>query len=127
MALSSPTWTISTLVAFYILFPFLLPTLQTLSTRTLYMLIILMYQVKRCKSMLSSSLSISLKLCLSISLSPNLSLSLRDRDKVDTIITLAPLQQTFEGLRGNLDSSVIYHWNHQLKPYLFPLRKNRVN
>ena len=27
----------------------------------------------------------------------------------------------------DLYSSVICHWNRQLKPYLFPLRKNRVN
>ena len=24
---------------------------------------------------------------------------------------------------GDLQSSVIHHWSHQLKPYLFPLRK----
>ena len=28
---------------------------------------------------------------------------------------------------SDLYSSMIHHWNHQLKPYLFPLQKNRVN
>ena len=28
---------------------------------------------------------------------------------------------------SDLYSSVIHHWNRQLKPYSFPLRKNRVN
>merc|ERR1719270_1404978 len=62
MALSSPTWTISTLVAFYIIFPFLLPTLQTLSTRTLYMLIILMYQVQSLPYILAVHLVLNGKL-----------------------------------------------------------------
>ena len=33
----------------------------------------------------------------------------------------------FKDLRVDLYSSVIHHWNRQLKPYWFPLRKNRVN
>ena len=33
----------------------------------------------------------------------------------------------FKCLIGDLYSSLINHWNRQLKPYLFPLRKNRVN
>ena len=34
---------------------------------------------------------------------------------------------TFKCLRGSWYSSVIHHWNRQLKHYLFPLRKYRVN
>ena len=34
--------------------------------------------------------------------------------------------QTFKCLRGDLYLSVIHHWNRQLKPNSFPLRKNRV-
>ena len=33
----------------------------------------------------------------------------------------------FKCLRGDLYSSKIHHWNRQLKPYWYPLRKNRVN
>ena len=58
----------------------------------------------------------------------NLSLSLRDR--ADTIITFHPPphhHKLFKDLRVDLYSSVIHHWNRQLKPYSFPLRKNRVN
>merc|ERR1712175_45902 len=70
-----------------------------------------------------------------LSLSLNLSLSLRDRDRADTIITLYHTtpppphhhQKLFKYLRVDLYSSVIHHWNRQLKPYSFPLRKNRVN
>ena len=62
---------------------------------------------------------------LSISLSLNLSLSLRDRDRADTIITFHHHHQ--HPFIGDLYSSVIYHWNCQLKFYSFPLRKNRVN
>ena len=66
---------------------------------------------------------------LSISQSLNLSLFLRDRDRADTIITLyhTTPPETFKYLRVDLYSSVIHHWNRQLKPYSFPLRKNRVN
>ena len=66
---------------------------------------------------------------LSISQSLNLSLSLRDRDRADTIITLyhtTPHHHQHLFI-GDLYSSVIHHWNRQLKPYSFPLRKNRVN
>ena len=59
----------------------------------------------------------------------NLSLSLRDR--ADTIITFHPPTTTprklFKCLIGDLYSSAIHHWNRQLKPYSFSLRKNRVN
>ena len=64
-----------------------------------------------------------------LSQSLNLSLSLRDRDRADTIITLyhttPPIlhHKLFKCLLGDLYSSVIHHWNHQLKPYSFPLRK----
>ena len=64
---------------------------------------------------------------LSISQSLNLSLSLRDR--ADTIITLyhtTPHHHQHLFI-GDLYSSVIHHWNRQLKPYSFPLRKNRLN
>ena len=71
---------------------------------------------------------------LSISQSLNLSLSLRDRDRADTTITLYHTttppphhHKLFKYLRVDLYSSVIHHWNRQLKPYSFPLRKNRVN
>ena len=69
---------------------------------------------------------------LSIYQSLNLSLSLRDRDRADTIITLYHTtphhhSKLFKYLRVDLYSSVIHHWNRQLKPYSFPLRKNRVN
>ena len=69
---------------------------------------------------------------LSIYQSLNLTLSLRDRDRADTIITLYHTttphhQKLFKYLRVDLYSSVIHHWNRQLKPYSFPLRKNRVN
>merc|ERR1711872_248071 len=65
---------------------------------------------------------------LSISLSLNLSLSLRDRDRADTIITFHHTTPHHQHLFiGDLYSSVIHHWNRQLKPYSFPLRKNRVN
>ena len=64
----------------------------------------------------------------SISQSLNLSLSMRARDRADTIITLyhtihPPPQKT---LRGDLYSSVIHHWNCQLKPNSFPLRNSWV-
>ena len=36
-------------------------------------------------------------------------------------------QKLFKCLRGDLYSSVIHHWNCQLKSNSFPLRKNRVN
>ena len=69
------------------------------------------------------------KLSLSLSilyLSLNLSLSLRDRDRADTVITFQPHHphHTTENLlRVDLYSSVIHHWNRQLKPYSFPLKK----
>ena len=44
----------------------------------------------------------------------------------DTIITLYHWK-LFKDLRVDLYSSVIHHWNRQLNPYSFPLRKNRVN
>ena len=44
-----------------------------------------------------------------------------------TETTHHPPPLTFKCLRGDLYSSVIHHWNRQLKPYLFALRKNRVN
>ena len=72
------------------------------------------------------------KLSLSISIYLNLSLSLRDTNRADTKITLPHHttllhQKLFKCLIGDLYSSVIHHWNRQLKPYSFPLRKNRVN
>ena len=60
---------------------------------------------------------------LSIYQSLNLTLSLRDRDRADTIITLyhhhhhTIHQKLFKCLIGDLYSSVIHHWNRQLKPY----------
>ena len=56
---------------------------------------------------------------LSISQSLKLSLSLRDRDSADNKITFHPPTppQTFKAIRGDLYSSVIHHWNCQLKPY----------
>ena len=66
-------------------------------------------------------LSLTLFLSLSISLYLNLTLSLRDRDRADTIITLPPHhhhhRKLFKDLRVDLYSSVIHHWNRQLKPY----------
>ena len=84
---------------------------------------------------LSSSLFISFSLYffslpISLFISLNLSLSLRDRDRADTIITFHHHhhhRKLFKCLLGDLYSSVIHHWNRQLKPYSFPLRKNRVN
>ena len=55
---------------------------------------------------------------LSIYQSLNLTLSLRDRDRADTIITFHTTPpKTFKDLRVDLYSSVIHHWNCQLKPY----------
>ena len=63
-----------------------------------------------------------------------LSSSLRDRDRADTIITFhhpptypPTHHKLFKDLRVDLYSSVIHHWNRQLKTYWFPIRKNRVN
>ena len=67
---------------------------------------------------------------ISLSLSISQSLSLRDRDRADILITLyhhTTHQKLFKCLIGDLYTSVIHHWNHQLKPYWFPLRKNKVN
>ena len=67
-----------------------------------------------------------------VKLSQSLNLSLSLRDRADTIITLyhttPPIlhHKLFKCLLGDLYSSVIHHWNHQLKPYSFPPRKNRV-
>ena len=74
-----------------------------------------------------------MKLFLSSSISLfslSLSRSLRERERADTIITLyyhTIHRKLFKDLRVDLYSSVIHHWNCQLKPYSFPLRKNRVN
>ena len=56
-------------------------------------------------------------LIVKLSQSLNLSLSLRDRDRADTIITLyhTTPPKTFQALKGDLYSSVIHHWNRQLK------------
>ena len=66
-----------------------------------------------------------------LSLSLNLPLSLRDRDRADTIITFHPPpphhHKLFKCLIDDCYSSVIHHWNCQLKPYSFPLRKDGVN
>ena len=45
-ALSSPCWTLSTLAAFYIMFPILLPTLETFSNNMLTLLIVIMYHAQ---------------------------------------------------------------------------------
>merc|ERR1719270_901682 len=110
MALSSPTWTISTLVAFYIIFPFLLPTLQTLSTRTLYMLIILMYQVQ------------SLPYILAVHLVLN--------GKLETYLTHHPLYRlplyimgmsaALIQLRGEIYSFKLEGFLHDVFPWRFP-------
>ena len=36
-------------------------------------------------------------------------------------------ERTLPIINTDLYSNVIHHWNRQLKPYSFPLRKNRVN
>ena len=46
MPLASPTWTMSTLLAFYLLFPLILPCLQSHSSVTLTSLVTLLYQVQ---------------------------------------------------------------------------------
>ena len=76
-----------------------------------------------CQALLYLSLSLSLSFYL------YLYLYLLEREKADTIITLYHHHhcKLFKDLRGDLYSSVIHHWNRQLKPYSFPLRKNRVN
>ena len=86
---------------------------------------------------LKSTRIVKLSLSISLYLSFNLSiclycLSLRDRDRADTITTLyhhttPHHHKLLKCLLGDLYSSVIHHWNRQLKPYSFPLRKNRVN
>ena len=43
--LAVPTWTISTLLPLYLLYPWLLATLQSHSSPTLASLIVIMYQV----------------------------------------------------------------------------------
>ena len=53
--------------------------------------------------------------------------------KSDIIITMYHTTTTphhhklFEFLRVDLYSRLIHHWNGQLKPYSFPLTKNRIN
>ena len=51
----------------------------------------------------------------------------RLKDITNFVLKLICSLFTFKCLRGYLYSSVIHHWNCQLKPYLFPLRKCRVN
>ena len=51
----------------------------------------------------------------------------RLKDKTNFVLKLICSLFTFKCLRGDLYSSAIYHWNCQLKPYWFLLRKNRVN
>ena len=55
-------------------------------------------------------------------------ISKRERERADTIITLYQHttphhRKLFKDLRVDLYSSVIHHWNRQLKPYWFPLKK----
>ena len=63
---------------------------------------------------------------LSLSTLFSLSLSLRERERADTLITFHTTTPT-ENFLSDLYSSVIHHWNCQLKPYLFQLRKYMVN
>ena len=43
---ATPTWTVCTQMAFYLIYPVILPVLQTLSSEMLQILIILMYQIQ---------------------------------------------------------------------------------
>ena len=43
---ASPTWTVSTLMALYLIYPFILPVLQTYSSEMLEILIIIMFQIQ---------------------------------------------------------------------------------
>ena len=58
----------------------------------------------------------------------SLSLSLRERESWHWSLCTTPHhRKLFKDLRVDLNSSVIHHWNHQLKPHSFQLRKNSVN
>ena len=62
VALSYPCWTLSTLTAFYIIFPFILPTLETFSNKMLTLLIVIMYHVQCLPYILSVYLTSFLKM-----------------------------------------------------------------
>ena len=49
------------------------------------------------------------------------------KDITNFVLKLICSLVIFKSLRGDLYSSMIHHWNRQLKPYWFPVRKNRVN
>ena len=49
------------------------------------------------------------------------------KDITNFVLKLICSLLIFKCLRGDLYSSMIHYWNCQLKPYWFPVRKNRLN